>query len=100
VGGDPVVDPEVSALYDVPAGSIAPTPDEILRRATDAVCDEVRRLLDEGVVADVQDIDLCLLTGAGFPFHLGGLTPYLDRSGVSERVTGQRFLPRGVASLL
>jgi len=40
-----------------------------------------------------------MLLGAGWPFHLGGITPYLDREGVSERVTGQRFLPRGVASL-
>jgi hypothetical protein len=27
------------------------------------------------------------------------VTPYLDRTGVSERVTGARFLPAGVASL-
>jgi hypothetical protein len=63
------------------------------------VCDEVRRLLAEGVVDDVRDVDLCLLTGAGFPGHLGGITPYLDRAGISERLSGQRFLPAGVASL-
>ena len=45
-------------------------------------------MLDEGVVADVRDIDLAMLLGAGWPFHLGGITPYLDRAGVSERVTG------------
>ena len=56
-------------------------------------------MLDEGVVAEPQDIDLCMILGAGWPFHLGGITPYLDRTGVSERVTGQRFLPKGVASL-
>ena len=50
-------------------------------------------MLDEGVVAEAQDIDLCLILGAGWPFHLGGITPYLDREGVSERVTGERFLP-------
>jgi hypothetical protein len=27
----------------------------------------------------------CMITGAGWPFHLGGITPYLDRSGISER---------------
>ena len=58
-----------------------------------------RLLLDEGVVADPRDLDLCMITGAGWPFHLGGLTPLLDREGVSERVTGRRFLPPGVASL-
>jgi len=56
-------------------------------------------MLDEGVVADPRDVDLCLITGAGWPFHLGGITPYLDRTGTSERITGRRFLPVGVASL-
>jgi hypothetical protein len=27
------------------------------------------------------------------------VTPYLDRSGTAERITGKRFLPVGVASL-
>ena len=48
---------------------------------------------------EAQDIDLCMLLGAGWPFWLGGITPYLDRSGASERVTGRRFLAPGVASL-
>jgi hypothetical protein len=56
-------------------------------------------VLDEGVVAAVQDIDLCLLLGAGWPFWLGGITPYLDRTGVSDDVNGAPFLPRGVASV-
>jgi hypothetical protein len=56
-------------------------------------------MLDEGVVAAAQDIDLCMILGAGWPFYLGGVTPFLDRTGVSERVNGARFLPRGVASL-
>ena len=50
-------------------------------------------MLDEGVVSDPRDIDLCLILGAGWGFHLGGITPYLDRTGISERVTGARFLP-------
>ncbi len=52
-------------------------------------------MLDEGVVQAVQDIDLCMLLGAGWPFWLGGISAYLDRTGVSEAVTGERFLPRG-----
>jgi hypothetical protein len=59
----------------------------------------VQDLLDEGVVAQPQDVDLCMLLGAGWPFHLGGILPYLDRVGVSERVSGGRFLPPGVASV-
>ena len=68
-------------------------------RALAALAEEIRLMLDEGVVAEAQDIDLCLITGAGWPFHLGGITPYLDRTGVSEQVTGRRFLPPGVATL-
>lgn len=67
------------------------TGEQVRTRALDALADEIRRMLDEGVVADPRDIDLCLILGAGWPFHLGGITPYLDRSGVSERVTGTRF---------
>ena len=95
VGGDPVVDPTVAALYERPDNTGIEGP-EILRRASEALCDEVRRLLADGVVADVQDVDLCLLTGAGFPFHLGGIAPYLDRTGLSGI---ERLLPPGVASL-
>ena len=64
-----------------------------------AMAEEIRLMLEEGVVAEAQDIDLCMIMGAGWPFHLGGITPYLDRSGVSERVNGERFLPAGVATL-
>ena len=68
-------------------------------RALAALAEEIRIMLDEGVVAEPQDIDLCMILGAGWPFHLGGITPYLDRTGVAEKVTGQRFLPPGVASV-
>jgi 3-hydroxyacyl-CoA dehydrogenase/enoyl-CoA hydratase/carnithine racemase len=72
---------------------------QVRERALGALAGEIRLMLDEGVVAAPQDIDLCLILGAGWPFYLGGITPYLDRTGVSERVTGRRFLPPGVASL-
>lgn len=83
------VDPEVAALMEV--GDHPVEPDEIRRRALDAAAQEIRLMLDEGVVAEPQDVDLCLILGAGFPFHLGGITPYLDQSGTSERATGRRF---------
>ncbi|WP_422752711.1 3-hydroxyacyl-CoA dehydrogenase NAD-binding domain-containing protein [Micromonospora sp. WMMD708] len=73
--------------------------EQVRQNALDALAQEIRLMLDEGVVAEAQDIDLCMILGAGWPFHLGGITPYLDRTGTSERVTGQRFLPRGAASL-
>lgn len=64
---------------------------EVLRRTQDALADEIGRMLDEGVVAAPEDIDLCVILGAGWPFHLGGITPYLDRVGASERVNGKTF---------
>ncbi|MFB6397786.1 3-hydroxyacyl-CoA dehydrogenase NAD-binding domain-containing protein [Polymorphospora lycopeni] len=91
------IDPEVAALLEV--GSAPLTAQEVRQRALDALAQEVRLMLDEGVVAQPQDIDLCMILGAGWPFHLGGVTPYLDRTGTSESVTGTRFLPKGAASL-
>jgi 3-hydroxyacyl-CoA dehydrogenase/enoyl-CoA hydratase/carnithine racemase len=94
---DDEINPELAGLLEV--GSTPLTADEVRQRALDGLAQEIRLMLDEGVVAEPQDIDLCMVLGAGYPFHLGGITPYLDRSGTSERVTGKRFLPRGVASL-
>jgi 3-hydroxyacyl-CoA dehydrogenase/enoyl-CoA hydratase/carnithine racemase len=96
-GPDGKTPPEILELYK--QGEDGPSAEEILQRAVEAMADEVRRLLDEGVVAEPQDIDLALITGGGYPFHLGGITPYLDRTGVSEKVTGKRFLPKGIATL-
>jgi 3-hydroxyacyl-CoA dehydrogenase len=70
----------------------------VLDRALRALAEEIGIMLDEGVVAAPQDIDLCMILGAGWPFHLGGITPYLDRAGYAERVNGRRFLEPGAAS--
>ncbi|SCL32994.1 3-hydroxyacyl-CoA dehydrogenase [Micromonospora pallida] len=94
---DDEVNPEVAKLLVV--GDAPLTAEEVRRNALDALAQEIRLMLDEGVVAEAQDIDLCMILGAGWPFHLGGVTPYLDRTGTSERVTGARFLPPGAASL-
>ena len=48
-------------------------------------------MLEEGVVASAKDIDTALILGAGFPFFMGGLTKYLDQTGVSERVLGRKL---------
>jgi len=91
------VDPEVAELW--PQDAKALTPAEVLDRASCALAQEIRLMLDEGVVAAPEDIDLCLIMGGGWAFWNGGITPYLDRTGVSERVNGQRFLAPGVASV-
>lgn len=95
--GTPVLDPRVGEVLIQ-----GPTPSseaQLLERISLALADEARRMLDEGVVAEAQDIDLCMILGAGWPFWLGGLTPYLDRTGAAEQSVGRRFLPRGVASV-
>lgn len=96
-----VVDDEINAeVADLLVVGDQPlTAEQVRQNALDALAQEIRLMLDEGVVAEAQDIDLCLILGAGWPFHLGGVTPYLDRTGTAERVTGRRFLPVGVASL-
>ena len=96
-GTTPRLAASVVAVCEV--GNSPSTAEQVRGRALDALAQEIRLMLDEGVVAAPQDIDLCLLLGAGWPFHLGGITPYLDRTGTAERVTGSRFLPAGVASL-
>jgi 3-hydroxyacyl-CoA dehydrogenase/enoyl-CoA hydratase/carnithine racemase len=95
--GKPFLDDETKALFR--AGDKPQTEAELRHRALSAIAEEVRLMLDEGVVAEAQDVDLCLITGAGWPFHLGGVTPYLDRSGIAEETTGRRFLPAGEATL-
>ncbi|WP_205687377.1 3-hydroxyacyl-CoA dehydrogenase NAD-binding domain-containing protein [Cellulomonas endophytica] len=64
-----------------------------------ALTDEIGHLLDEGVVPGPQEVDLCLLLGAGWPPHLGGIVPYLDRTGWTTRVLGRRLLPPGTADV-
>ena len=72
--------------------------DEIRDDALAAIADEVRHLLDEGVVAAAADIDTCLILGAGWPFFMGGVTKYLDQTGVSERVVGSTLAEYGAAA--
>ncbi len=95
--GSRSVNPAAAAL--VHAGDKASTAEEVRLRALRALASEARMMLDEGVVATAAEIDLCMLLGSGWPLHLGGILPYLDREGISESVTGQRFHPAGVASL-
>ena len=91
--GNKTLDPRVAAIFGNAPSTM--TPDEILQRALVAVEEEARLMLAEGVVSEAQDLDLCMILGAGWPFWLGGITPYLDREGISQ----SPFLPRGIASV-
>jgi 3-hydroxyacyl-CoA dehydrogenase len=95
--GKPYITNETAQLLVV--GDQPSTTQQVRDRALNALAEEIGLLLAEEVVAAPMDIDLCLILGAGWPFHLGGVTPYLDREGVSERVLGRRLLPPGVASV-
>jgi 3-hydroxyacyl-CoA dehydrogenase len=80
------------SVADILAGGDRPsTAGEVRERALEALAEEIRLMLDEGLVAGPEDIDLCMILGASWPFHLGGITPYLDRAGIAEKVTGTRF---------
>ncbi|MFL4472635.1 3-hydroxyacyl-CoA dehydrogenase NAD-binding domain-containing protein [Paeniglutamicibacter sp. MACA_103] len=72
-------------------GNTPSTSEELLVRTQDALAQEIGLMLAEGVVAGPEDIDLCMVMGAGWPMHLGGITPYLDQVGASERINGRKF---------
>lgn len=96
-GSGSQLDPEALAALPVPEQPVELTAEQVREQTLEALAQEARLMLDEGVVAAPQDLDLAMITGSGFAFWNGGLTPLLDRSGISERVTGSRFLPAGVA---
>jgi len=72
--------------------------DAILESTLEALADEIRYLLEEGVVAEAKDVDTALLLGAGFPFWLGGITKHLDQVGVSERIAGRPLAEIGAGA--
>ena len=79
------------ALEIVKGGTSPMTAEQLQVRIEDGLADEIHRMLDDQVVAAAEDIDLCLILGAGYPFQMGGATPYLDRVGASERAFGGTF---------
>jgi 3-hydroxyacyl-CoA dehydrogenase/enoyl-CoA hydratase/carnithine racemase len=91
------VNPAALALLE--KGNTPSTAEQVRERALKALAAEATMMLDEGVVATPAEIDICMLLGSGWPMHLGGILPYLDREGISEAVCGSRFHPAGVASL-
>ncbi|GAA1161402.1 3-hydroxyacyl-CoA dehydrogenase NAD-binding domain-containing protein [Nesterenkonia sandarakina] len=91
--GRPYIKDSTTSLMSF--GSSPRTAEQLLRTVQDALAEEIGMMLDEGVVASRQDVDLCMILGAGWPLHRGGITPYLDQVGASERVNGRTFSARG-----
>jgi 3-hydroxyacyl-CoA dehydrogenase/enoyl-CoA hydratase/carnithine racemase len=80
------------------AGSAGDEAGEVQLAVLEALADEAARILDGGVVAEAADIDTCMILGAGWPFWLGGITKYLDQTGISERIAGRELgTPRAEA---
>lgn len=83
-GPDGNLDPEVEALLEKPESPVVLTAEEVRTRVLTGLADEARRMLDEGVVVAAEDLDLAMITGAGFSFWNGGLTMLLEREGLGK----------------
>ncbi|MCW2774817.1 MAG: fadB [Nocardioides sp.] len=83
-GPDGAIDPEVDALLEKPDNPVVLEPGEVRTRVLTGLADEARRMLDEGVVVAAEDLDLAMITGAGFSFWNGGLTMLLEREGLGK----------------
>lgn len=75
--GERTVDPDVTAMIETARAAKRITPrafksDEIMNRLLNAMCDEGKALLAEGIAARPGDIDLVMINGYGFPAHKGG----------------------------
>ena len=75
----------------VAGGTNFKSAEELCARVEDGLAREIRIMLDEKVVGLAEDIDLAMIMGAGWPFQMGGITPFLDRVGASQRVNGSTF---------
>jgi 3-hydroxyacyl-CoA dehydrogenase/enoyl-CoA hydratase/carnithine racemase len=80
-GREANVDPAIQDAFGAPGGDGALDEPGVLDAVLTGLAQEVTLMLDEGVVVSPEQIDLAMILGAGFPFHLGGLVPYLERTG-------------------
>ena len=92
------LNPAAAALLP-PRAEVQDSGEAIFDRSADALAEEIRLMLDTGVATEVAEVDRALILGANWPRELGGITPYLDRTGVSVRSTGRRFHPPGTVTL-
>ena len=88
---DLTIDPEVKAMLEQPENPVVLSKEEVRDKALAGLAEEAKLMLDEGVAVAPEDIDLAMITGAGFSFWNGGITMLLDSSGISEKVNGKRF---------
>lgn len=66
-------------------------PEEIREIALTGLARETDLILEEKIVAGTKEIDLAMILGAGWPFFTGGLTMYLDLTGISAKTLQKVF---------
>jgi 3-hydroxyacyl-CoA dehydrogenase/enoyl-CoA hydratase/3-hydroxybutyryl-CoA epimerase/3-hydroxyacyl-CoA dehydrogenase/enoyl-CoA hydratase/3-hydroxybutyryl-CoA epimerase/enoyl-CoA isomerase len=84
------------------------TADEITDRLFLPMLVEATRVLEDGLVRDVREVDLALIYGIGFPPFRGGLFFWADQVGVAKIVEklrtyaslGKRFEPTAMLTKL
>jgi len=84
------------------------SPDELTDRLFLPMLVEATRVLEDGIVSDVRDVDLGLILGIGFPPFRGGLFFWADQIGVAKIVEklkkyislGKRFEPTAMLNKL
>lgn len=62
------------------------TSEEISMQILSAIVLEASHILDEEIVADFRDIDLCIIHGFAFPRHQGGILFWADQVGIKKIV--------------
>ena len=65
--------------------------EEIREIALSNLARETDLILKEKVVAGPREVDLAMITGAGWPFFMGGLTMYLDLTGIAPKTLQKVF---------
>ena len=96
-----VVDEKVYSLLDI-KGTGTVSHEEMVQRMTYPMINEAAMCLAEGIVKNVDDIEIGMIFGTGFPPFRGGLMRYADTEGIDKIVTalenyeqkfGARFKP-------
>lgn len=72
-------------------GSRSFRPEEIREIVLSSLARETDLILKEKIVAGAKEVDLAMITGAGWPFFMGGLTMYLDLAGVTPKTLQKVF---------
>lgn len=90
LAGDPVWDPGVMDLLSSYRGEgpideeLANDQERITHQLLSAVVLEATHILDEEIVGDFRDIDLCIIHGFSFPQHRGGILFWADQVGLQK----------------